>query len=105
VVAVVLLDLSLPNIKVPLGLGPCVDGGAGRLTTLGSCQISAGRNHRGEHERQRVAPPHGGLGFLLEVVPVVEVEEESGEAAVPRREEEDRRSGRPDLEDEEDRGE
>jgi hypothetical protein len=36
---------------------------------------------------------------------VVEVEEESGEAAVPRREEEDRRSGRPDLEDEEDRGE
>jgi hypothetical protein len=50
------------------------------------------------------APPlHGGLGFLLEVVPAVEVEEESGEAAVPRREEEDRCSGRPNLEEEEER--
>jgi hypothetical protein len=46
-------------------------------------------------------PPHGGLGFLLEAVSAVEVEEESGEVPVPGREEVDRRSGRPDLEDEE----
>jgi hypothetical protein len=48
-------------------------------------------------------PPHGGLGFLLEAILVVEVEEESGEAAVPGREEVDWRSSRPDLEDEEER--
>jgi hypothetical protein len=48
-------------------------------------------------------PPHGGLGFLLEAILVVEVEEESGEAAVSGREEVDWRSSRLDLEDEEER--
>jgi hypothetical protein len=51
---------------------------------------------------QTVAPPpHGGLRFLLEAIPAVEVEEELGEAPVPGREEVDQHSGRPDLEDEE----
>jgi hypothetical protein len=50
---------------------------------------------------QTAAMPYGGLGFLLEAIPTVQVKEESDEAAVPRREEEDWCSGRPDLEDEE----
>jgi hypothetical protein len=48
-----------------------------------------------------VPSPHGGLGFVLEVVPAVEVKEKSGEAAVPGREEVNRCSDRSDLEYEE----
>jgi hypothetical protein len=50
-----------------------------------------------------VLPPHAGLGFLLDVVPAMEVEEQSGEAVVPGREEVDQSSSWPDVEDEEER--
>jgi hypothetical protein len=59
------------------------------------------RRHEPLRGAQTAATPYGGLGLLLEAILTVQVKEESGKAAVPGREEEDRCSSRPDLEDEE----